>query len=151
MRLRVLSAASFILASCAPTGERAASGACDSRAVVLDFYNQALIGREPRAAFERFAAPSFVEHKPDVPDGSRESVTVFLEGLIAELPDARWEVVRTIAEKDMVFVHARFSPAPGAGDYAIADIFRVEDCLIAEHWDVVAGPPDAPANPNTRF
>ena len=34
-----------------------------------------------------------------------------LRQLIKELPDARWEVLRTVAEGDLVFLHARFTPA----------------------------------------
>ena len=59
--------------------------------------------------------------------------------------------MRTIAEDNLVFVHARFFPAEGAPAYAIADIFRLRDCLIAEHWDVVAAPPAEQRNPNPRF
>lgn len=118
---------------------------------MLAFYNEALIARQPRVAFERYAAPNFVEHKPDVPKGTREATIGFLEGLIAEMPQARWEIIRTIAENELVFVHARFVPQTGAPAYAIADVFRTENCLIAEHWDVVAGPSESTVNPNSRF
>lgn len=75
----------------------------------------------------------------------------FLEGLIDELPEARWEILRTVAEEDLVFLHARFTPAPGAPPYAIADLFRIEDCAIVEHWDVVGPPREGQPNPNSRF
>lgn len=122
-----------------------------NRQLVLDFYRLALIERHPRAAFQRYMAANFIEHKPDVETGTREAAATFLEQLITNLPDPRWQIVRTIAEGDMVFLHASFSPAPGAGVYAIADIFRLRDCMIVEHWDVVAGPPDSAPNPHSRF
>jgi predicted SnoaL-like aldol condensation-catalyzing enzyme len=75
----------------------------------------------------------------------------FLEQLIADVPQAKWEIVRTIAEGDLVFLHGRFTPAAGAPPYAIADIFRLKDCKIVEHWDVVAAPPKEQRNPNPRF
>ena len=93
----------------------------------------------------------FVEHKPDVPNGGRAAVADFLEGLIKELPDAKWEILRTVAEKNLVFLHARFTPAPGAPPYAIADIFRIDNCVIVEHWDVVGPPRDGQPNSNSRF
>jgi predicted SnoaL-like aldol condensation-catalyzing enzyme len=93
----------------------------------------------------------FVEHKPDVPQGTREAAATFLEQLIANVPQPRWEVVRTIAEGNLVFLHGRFTPAAGAPAYAIADVFRLENCKIAEHWDVVAPPPKEQRNPNPRF
>jgi predicted SnoaL-like aldol condensation-catalyzing enzyme len=92
-----------------------------------------------------------VEHKADVPDGTRASVAKYLEGLIAELPEAQWEILRVAAEGDLVFLHAKFVPAPGADPYAIADVFRLQDCKIVEHWDVVAPPPKDQSNPNPRF
>lgn len=122
-----------------------------NRQVVLDFYQTALGDLQPKAAFERYAAPDFVEHKADVPDGTREATVAFLEQLIAAVPAPKWTVIRTVAEGDMVFLHATFSPAPGAGVYVIADVFRLRDCMIVEHWDVVAGPPEVQRNPNPRF
>jgi len=92
-----------------------------------------------------------VEHKADVPDGTRASVVKYLEELIGELPEAQWEVLRVAAESDLVFLHAKFVPAPGANSYAIADVFRIQDCKIVEHWDVVAPPPRDQLNPNSRF
>lgn len=115
------------------------------------FYRLGLEQRNPALAFARFMAPDFVEHKPDVADPTREGSAAFLEKLMLELPAATWEVVRTIAEDDLVFLHARFVPVPGAPAYAIADIFRLREGLIVEHWDVVAGPPASIKNPHSRF
>ncbi len=122
-----------------------------NRNTVLEFYRLGLQDKQPARAFARFMAPHFIEHKPDVSDPTREGSAAFLEKLMLELPAATWEVVRTIAEYDLVFVHARFVPAPGAPAYAIADVFRLQDGLIIEHWDVVAGPSVSPKNPYSRF
>ena len=138
-------------ASPASVAGQGGCAAAANRAIVLAFYTEGLVNRQPRAAFERYAAPDFVEHKPDVEAGTREAVVAYLEGLIASVPEPRWEIVRSIAEGDMVFLHASFSPAPGAPKYAVADIFRLRDCKIVEHWDVVAPPAVAPRNPNSRF
>lgn len=126
-----------------------------SRDLVVSFYTKALIEKQPRAAFAEYASASFVEHKPDVPNGGGVAVGAavadFLEGLFKELPDAKWEILRTVAEKNLVFLHARFTPAPGAPPYAIADIFRIDDCLIVEHWDVVGPPREGQPNAISRF
>lgn len=134
----------------------AAAQTCDgseeaNRRVVVAFYEEALVGLKPRAGFERYVAADFVEHKPDVEGGNREGVIRFLEGLIAEVPDPRWEILRTLADGDLVFLHAKFTPAAGAPAYAIADVFRLRDCRIVEHWDVVGPPPEEPKNPHPRF
>ena len=125
--------------------------ACQPGQLVSDFYTQALVDKQPKAAFERYVAPDFVEHKPDIAPGTREAAAEFLGGIIRDVPSARWEILRVIADRDLVALHARFTPAPGAGEYALADFFRVKDCKIVEHWDVVAGPVKDAVNPNSRF
>jgi predicted SnoaL-like aldol condensation-catalyzing enzyme len=49
----------------------------------------------------------------------------------------------------VVHVHvARWEGDPGL---AVIDIFRVENGLIAEHWDVIQEVPALPLNPNGMF
>jgi predicted SnoaL-like aldol condensation-catalyzing enzyme len=148
--------AALALQGCATLGGGSATARCDNsadgnRRLVLGFYNEGLVGHQPQTAFMRYMAPDFIEHKPDVPGGTREATATFLSQIIADVPTARWEIIRTIAEGDMVFLHARFTPGVGAPAYALADIFRVRDCKITEHWDVVAPPPKNQRNPNSRF
>lgn len=92
-------AAMMFLGGCAtlPVGTAQAAQVCDdspftNRRIVLAFYTEGLIGHQPRHAFERYMAPGFVEHKPDVPLGTREAAATFLEKLIAEVPEPRWDV-----------------------------------------------------------
>jgi predicted SnoaL-like aldol condensation-catalyzing enzyme len=125
--------------------------ALESRQLVENFYTAALIERKPADAFARYVSPAFIEHKPDIASGDRAGAVGFLSGLIANLPGARWEIIRITGDRELIAVHARFIPAPGAPPYAIADFFRIKDCQIVEHWDVVAGPPEAPANSLSRF
>lgn len=134
----------------------ASTGQCDatasgSRALVEQFYTTALVERNPPDAFSRYVSPDFIEHKPEIATGDRAGAAAFLSGLITELPVARWEIVRLTGDAELVAVHARFVPAPGAPAYAIADFFRIKDCRIVEHWDVVAGPPKTPVNQLSRF
>ena len=127
---------------------------CDARAArqkVTQFYTVALVERNVRAGFEAYVDPAFVEHKPDIASGDRAGAIAFLESLVGQLPDARWELLRATGERDLVAVHARFTPAPGAPAYAVADFFRLEDCRIMEHWDVVAPTPERHPNLRSRF
>jgi predicted SnoaL-like aldol condensation-catalyzing enzyme len=147
-----------LLAGCAtaavpPVHEASACAASvDShRKIVLAFYTEALVELQPGPAFTKYMSSEFIDHKPGLPAGTREAAATFLEGLIKEMPQPHWDIIRTIAEGDMVFLHARFTPAPGAPAYAIADVFRLKDCKIVEHWDVVAPPPEHPVNPNSQF
>ena len=156
----VAALAGIALAACDPgyalRGEpiplaKCRAGSGSSRFIVTSFYRQALVERNVRAGFEAFVSPDFVEHKPAVPRGDRESTIRLLEGLIAHYPQARWEIVRVVAEGDLVAVHARSTLVPGDEPYAVADFFRVSGCRIVEHWDVVAPPERNAPNPHSRF
>jgi predicted SnoaL-like aldol condensation-catalyzing enzyme len=122
-----------------------------NRAIVLEFYELGLIQKRLAEAFERYVAEGFVEHKPDVEGGDRDGTLAVLTALTEALPNCRWELVRTIAEKDHVFLHAKFFPSPEAPPYAVGDIFRLTNGKIVEHWDIVAPPNPTAKNPNDRF
>lgn len=85
------------------------------------------------------------------PIASPAPVVGFLEGIVKDVPEAKWEILRVVADNDLVFLHVRFVPAARAPAYAIADLFRVEGCRIVEHWDVVEPPREGQPNPHSRF
>jgi len=123
----------------------------DPKAVVLAFYKLALQDFKPAEAFARYTAPDFIEHSADTPGGTPQATVVFLQDLIKKSPDPKWEIVRTIAEGDLVFLHVRVTPAPKAPPIAIAEVFRVRGDKIVEHWDVIQHAPEQPVNPRSMF
>lgn len=141
--------AALLLAAGSATSCDATPAASEN--LVRRFYTTALLDKRVREGFERDVSPDFVEHKPDIASSDREGAIMFLEDLIAELPEARWELLRVTGDTKLVAVHARFTPQQGLAPYAIADFFRIEDCRIVEHWDVVAGLPESSPNPLSRF
>ena len=148
-------ATALLFAYGSASGAAGAAGHCgtteSSRAIVRHFYQLALVERHPADAFARYMSADFLDHKADLAEPTRDGITAYLEDVIRTLPAARWEIVRIIADRDVVALHARFTPAPAAVPYAIADFFRLKGCKIIEHWDVVALPPKQQRNPNTRF
>lgn len=116
------------------------------RAFVDLFYGQNRV----REAFEAYVHPAYIQHNPEAGDG-REAAIAMLEQVRRRHPGTRVEVKRIIAEGDLVAVHAfgrRSAEDPGA---AIVDIFRVEEGLIAEHWDVVQPMPATSKNAHPMF
>ncbi|QIP84204.1 nuclear transport factor 2 family protein [Streptomyces sp. Tu 2975] len=65
-----------------------------------------------------------------------------------ELPltEMRIDVRRLIAEGDHVTMFSR-RRLPGGIDIAVADVFRVQDGLIAERWEIVEQIPAGSPNP----
>lgn len=156
---RALSAACLllILSACnrqqpnAAQGPQCSGTPSENKAVVLAFYELGFVQKAPKRAFETYTSTDFIEHKPDVPGGTRAEVISYLEQLMEELPQAKWEVLRSAAEGDLVFLHARFTTEDGQPAYAIADVFRLSHREIVEHWDVVGAPRAQQPNPRSRF
>jgi predicted SnoaL-like aldol condensation-catalyzing enzyme len=111
-----------------------------------DFYRR----KKVRQAFEDWVHPDYIQHKPSLPDG-REPVIKFLEELLERFPDRTFTIHRIIASEDLVAVHYHTQATPDDRGLAIVDIFRVENCRMVEHWDVVQPVPEASANDNTMF
>jgi len=129
----------------------AADGNQTPKHLVLAFYKLALTDFKPKEAFAEYVAPDFIEHSADSPSGTAQSTVDFLTQLIKTSPQPKWEVVRAIAEGDMVFLHVRFTPAAGASPIIVGEIFRVRNGRIAEHWDIIQHSPEHPVNQNSLF
>jgi hypothetical protein len=63
------------------------------------------------------------------------------EGLFALVkaapPDMRYENALITANGDYVMLHGRFWNVGQPANWIVADIVRIEDGLLAEHWDVI--------------
>ena len=52
-------------------------------------------------------------------------------------PTLKYEPGRIVAENDYVIVHGRFSGTGRPRNWIAADVVRVADGVLAEHWDVL--------------
>jgi predicted SnoaL-like aldol condensation-catalyzing enzyme len=86
-------------------------------------------------AVDRFIAADYIQHNPKVEDG-REPLKAFLDMIRGLSPDAMHDVKRMFADGDHVIVHYHVRRWPDDAGFAVIDIFRIADGLIAEHWDV---------------
>ncbi|MEU4237101.1 nuclear transport factor 2 family protein [Actinoplanes sp. NPDC026619] len=97
------------------------------------------------SAFAEFAAgrhdvlysilhEDFVEHSPGNPSGRDAFVEFIKNGPVAT---AKFELERVIADDQHVVVHYRMTGGPGDQAVAVVDIWRFDNGLITEHWDVV--------------
>ncbi|MEV3984795.1 nuclear transport factor 2 family protein [Nonomuraea sp. NPDC049655] len=102
--------------------------------LVRDYFEQ--IWNQGRTQLaDRFLAADLIQHNPNLPDG-RQALTEFIDGMRAQLPDARFEIRRMAVDGDLVFTHSLFTAQPGHSGIAVVDVFRITDGLIAEHWDL---------------
>jgi predicted SnoaL-like aldol condensation-catalyzing enzyme len=118
--------------------------------LVTGFYTEAFNEGRPEQAAARALAPSYVQHNPGAADGV-EAFVGYVHTMRGRYPALRVEIKRTIAQGDLVVTHSRFELAPGSPGLAVADIWRVADGRIVEHWDVIQPVPEESANANTMF
>ena len=109
-----------------------------NKALVRDFYTTVLIGRDVDAA-PRFMRADYIQHNPQVPTGLKGFMDTFRERFAQKLPpDYKRELLNVIGDNDMVVVYVRQSWTGRDGQHHQAlgfDMFRVQDDMIAEHWD----------------
>jgi predicted SnoaL-like aldol condensation-catalyzing enzyme len=93
-----------------------------------------LFNKRDYATAERFWSPKYIQHSALVPPG-REG----LFELVKNVPTTmRYENQLTIADGDYVMLHGRFSGlGPGVPNWVVVDIVRMENGVLAEHWDVI--------------
>jgi predicted SnoaL-like aldol condensation-catalyzing enzyme len=103
-----------------------------NKALVLDAFDTLFNKRDYEAA-ERYWSPNYIQHSAHIEPG-RDG----LFNLIRNTPDTlRYEHQLIVAEGDYVIVHGRFSGIGRPIAWIAADIVRIENGRLAEHWDVL--------------
>ena len=103
-----------------------------NKALVLDAFDT-LFNKRDYAAAEKYWSPNYIQHSAHIEPG-RDG----LFNLIRNTPDTlRYEHQLIVAEGDYVIVHGRFSGYGRPVAWIAADIVRIENGRLAEHWDVI--------------
>jgi predicted SnoaL-like aldol condensation-catalyzing enzyme len=103
-----------------------------NRVIVLEAFDTLFNQRDYAAAHE-FWSPNYIQHSAHIEPG-REGL---FELVKAAPPDMRYENGLVVASGDYVMLHGRFSNVGQPADWIVADIVRIQDGLLAEHWDVI--------------
>jgi predicted SnoaL-like aldol condensation-catalyzing enzyme len=118
-------------------------------ALVLEMF-EAVLNPMDSSAVDRFISPGYIQHNQMAEPG-RDGLKRFLDMIRAETPEAVHDIKRAFVDGDHVTVHYHVRRWPGDSGWAVIDIFRVEDGLIAEHWDVMQDVAEGGPNPNSPF
>jgi predicted SnoaL-like aldol condensation-catalyzing enzyme len=103
-----------------------------NKALVLAAF-EALFNKRDYVAAERFWSDSYIQHSAHIPPG-RSGLFNLVRGLPHTL---RYENQVILAEGDYVITHGRFSGHGRPRSWIAADVVRVENSKLAEHWDVL--------------
>jgi len=103
-----------------------------NKALVLRAFD-ALFNKRDYATAERFWSPQYIQHSAHIAPG-REGLFDLIKSLP---PTLKYEAGTIVAEGNFVIVHGRFSEFGAPANWIAADILRIEDGLLVEHWDVI--------------
>ena len=108
------------------------STAAKNKAIVLEAF-ETLFNKRDYAAAEKFWSPNYIQHSAHIAPGR-----VGLFNLIKSIPPTlKYEPGTIVAEGDFVIVHRRFSGFGAPVNWIAADIVRMENGILVEHWDVI--------------
>ena len=103
-----------------------------NKALVLEAFDTLFNKRDYEAA-ARFWSPHYIQHSAHIEPG-REG----LFNLVRALPPTlKYEPGVIAANGDHVIVHGRFSGNGRPRAWVGADVCRIADGVLAEHWDVL--------------
>ena len=104
-----------------------------NKTLVLNAF-ETLFNKRDYAVAERYWSPEYIQHSAHIPPG-REG----LFGLVKNVPGTlRYENQLILANGDFVMLHGRYSGlGPGIPNWIVVDIVRIENGVLAEHWDVI--------------
>lgn len=103
-----------------------------NKALVLEAFDT-LFNRRDYNAAERYWASNYIQHSAHIPPG-RDGLFNLIRSAPATL---RYEPGAIVAEGDYVIVHGRFSNTGRPRNWIAADVVRVANDMLAEHWDVL--------------
>src|SRR4029077_9994564 len=103
-----------------------------NKALVLEAFDTLFNKRDYEAA-ARFWSPSYIQHSAHIAPG-RDGLFNLVQSLP---PTLKYEAGTIVDENDFVIVHGRFSGFGQPVNWISADIVRLEDGILVEHWDVI--------------
>jgi predicted SnoaL-like aldol condensation-catalyzing enzyme len=103
-----------------------------NKALVLEAFDT-LFNKRDYGAAERFWSPDYIQHSPHIAPGRGG-----LFDLIKSIPPTlKYEPETIVPEGDIVIVHGRSSGFGTPVNWIAADIVRIQNGSLAEHWDVI--------------
>jgi predicted SnoaL-like aldol condensation-catalyzing enzyme len=103
-----------------------------NKALVLEAFDTLFNKRDYKAA-ERYWSSNYIQHSAHIPPG-RDGLFNLIRSAPATL---KYEPGVIVAEGDYVIIHGRFSNIGLPRNWIAVDVVRVDDDMLAEHWDVL--------------
>ena len=95
-----------------------------------------VLGPIDSGAVDALFDPGYIQHNPNAETGS-QGLKALLDSAKIKYPHAEHRVQRMFADGNFVIAHVHVIFQPGEAGFKVVDIFRIENGLVAEHWDVI--------------
>lgn len=106
-----------------------------NKEVIRKFYQEFFNDHIVESA-DKYVREDYIQHNPGVDQGRESLKSAFADKFVSD-PDFRLNIQMLIAEKDMVAVYLKNVDPQGNTKCRVVDIYRLEDGMLAEHWDVL--------------
>lgn len=103
-----------------------------NKATVLKAFDT-LFNKRDYAAAEKFWSSDYIQHSAHIEPG-RDGLFNLVK---ASPPTMKYESGVILAQGEWVIVHGRFSKFGLPVNWIAADILRVKEGILLEHWDVI--------------
>jgi predicted SnoaL-like aldol condensation-catalyzing enzyme len=120
-----------------------------NRKVITDFARTFYEKRDVEAAFKAHVVPDYIQHNPGIADGRQAAIDA-LKPMFSS-PGARFDVKRIVVDGQYAVIHLFGRGDPNTPGAAVADIYRLKNGKIVEHWDILQPMPEKSANPHPMF
>lgn len=124
-----------------------------NKRLVSNYYNDIILQGKIEK-IDQYIGDTYIQHNPDTPNG-KQAVVDFVKHFILDVPDGsvrpQAEIVRVLAEDDLVALHVKTNEWLGPNGSVIVDIYRIENGKLVEHWDVIQAIPETSVNNNTMY
>jgi predicted SnoaL-like aldol condensation-catalyzing enzyme len=108
------------------------STAENNKAIVLEAFDT-LFNKRDYIAAERFWSPNYIQHSAHIEPG-RDGLFNLVK---TTPPTLKYEPGVVVGEGDYVILHGRYSNLGLPVNWVVADIVRMQDGILVEHWDVI--------------
>lgn len=118
-------------------------------ATVRTFYDLAANKHKPQEAADTYLGEVYIQHNPQVANGKAGFVELF-DQMVQQHPQLTIEFKHIVAQGDLVSVFSLMKTSTEDRGTVVADLFRLQDGKIVEHWDALQPVAETSANGNPQ-
>lgn len=120
-----------------------------NRKIIERFAQVFYVEKNIKQAFNHFVAPDYIQHNPNIADG-RDAAIAALTPMFSN-DGSSFEIKRIVVDGDIAVIHLHGKANETTLGGAVADIYRIQDGKIVEHWDVIQTIQASTINPHPYF